>query len=268
MTFCYGHRISLPIRRQNQPWRCSTPPFRPGTVHLPTDDSPYQYTYNWGGAVMKPPPANESYTSVSGLVAVPVPSLPPNATAGVTYKASVWLGLGGTVHNTGLWQAGFYVTAYKPAVGNTIFSYLHWFEWFPEAGRDIPLSSFPLQASDIIALNITARSPISGTAVFENYTNGRQFVIDMTVPNEDKYRLRGRSAEWIVEDFTHNGEMVSLVDWKIVRFWDCKADTNRKKGMQWDGAMRHIIVSEQNKQRMNVTILSKDEVQIEYMPAV
>lgn len=86
----------------------------------------------------------------------------------------------------------------------------------------MPLSSFPIQASDIIVLNITARSPISGTAVFENYTNGRQFVIDMTVPNEDKYRLRGRSAEWIVEDFTHNGEMLSLVDWKIVRFWDYK----------------------------------------------
>jgi Peptidase A4 family len=54
------------------------------------------YSSNWGGAVIKAPPAGQTFNAVSGAFTVPTPSIPSNGMGtGEAFAAAVWVGIDG-----------------------------------------------------------------------------------------------------------------------------------------------------------------------------
>ena len=87
-----------------------------------------------------------------------------------------------------------------------------WYEWWPADWVDF--IDFEVNPGDTIQAVIVLQSPRSGIAELSNHNTGKgasEFL-------SSTYLLCGQDAEWIVEDYTSNGEQVPFADFGSVTF--------------------------------------------------
>ncbi|GME31199.1 hypothetical protein GTA08_BOTSDO05300 [Neofusicoccum parvum] len=178
-----------------------------------TNDS--HYSTNWAGAWINPPASH--FTSISGTFTIP--RLTPGASSSPTtpHTAAIWLGLDGLAGTPSLLQAGIALTL-PPTPGAPTLAHA-WTEWLPRGAQPFPTSALALTPGDVIALNITAASPLAAAIVIENLSTGQRVERAVAAPGPDA-ALRGSTAEWIVE---RAPVAAVLADFAEVVFEDCGA---------------------------------------------
>ena len=122
-----------------------------------------------------------------------------------------------TVTDNGPTYGGKYSLNHE-SVAYLIFSRIAWYEWYPD--WSYYFSDLEVSAGDVIRATVTAYSWTSGIATIENLTNGQSGSKQLN----STYRLCGRNAEWIIEDFEDgNGNMVPFANFDTVTFTDAMA---------------------------------------------
>jgi hypothetical protein len=213
-----------------------------------TNASHTDYSSNWGGAVIKSPPAGQTFNAVSGAFRVPTPSIPANGMGtGESFAAAVWVGIDGDTYSNAILQTGIDLNV--AADGSVSFD--AWYEWYPDYSYTFDLE---VNAGDEISMTVIASSSTEGTALIENITTGQQASIDLS----STYALGGQNAEWIVEDFEVNNELVSFADFGTVAFTNCVATTEQQR-VGVDGATV-IEIGDAGGQLTGVDIASNEEV--------
>lgn len=119
-------------------------------------------------------------------------------------------------------------------------------------------NGFAINSGDVIKLTVTATSTTSGSAVIENLTSGQQVSKDIT----SRSALCLENAEWIVEDYEENGELVPLTDFGTVAFTNAFATTTSGSQISPNGAT--IIDMEQNGKILTSVSESSSGVSITY----
>jgi hypothetical protein len=180
-----------------------------------TSHTTIDYSSNWGGAVIQTPPTGQTFNAVSGAIQVPTPSIPPNGMGtGESFAAAVWVGIDGDTYTEAILQTGIDMNV--AADGSVSFD--AWYEWFPDYSYTFDIE---INAGDEISMTVIASSGNEGTAIIENITTGDQAYINLS----SNYTLGGQNAEWIVEDFEVNNELVAFADFGTVTFTNCVATT-------------------------------------------
>jgi len=229
----------------------STPKKLPKHPH--TNTSHTDYSSNWGGAVIKTPPAGQAFNAVSATFTVPTPSIPPNGMGtGESFAAAAWVGIDGDTYSNAILQTG--IDFNVGADGSVSFD--AWYEWFPDYSYNF--NNIEVNAGDVISLSVTATTPNSGVALVQNQSNGQQASIDLT----SDYALGGQNAEWIVEDFEENDQLVAFADFGMVTFIDCVA-TTQAQDMDLDTATV-IEIGDAGGQLTGVTMASASTVIVTY----
>jgi hypothetical protein len=196
-----------------------------------TNDTNVEYSSNWAGAVL----IGSGYTSVTGTITVPTPSIPPGGNSHTQYAASAWVGIDGDTCSSAILQTGvdFYVQ------GTTV-SFDAWYEWFPDYAYTF--SGFAISAGDSITMTVTATSKTSGKATITN--NTKKKTVSHTFTGQSG-TLCETNAEWIVEDFEENGALVPFCNFHTVSFTGASA----KSGSTTVGVTGATIIDiEQNGQ--------------------
>jgi hypothetical protein len=207
------------------------------------------YSSNWGGAVIKSPPAGQTFNAVAGSFIVPTPSIPANGMGtGESFAAAIWVGIDGDTYSNAILQTGIDLTV--AADGTPSFS--AWYEWFPDYSYNF--DDITISAGDEISMTVIASSSTEGTAIVENVTTGQQASIDLS----STYALGGQNAEWIVEDFEVNGGLVAFADFGTVQFTNCVATTEESR-VGVDGASV-IEIGDAGGQLTGVDIVNNEEV--------
>ncbi|KAI0150139.1 peptidase A4 family-domain-containing protein [Hypoxylon sp. NC0597] len=170
-----------------------------GTAHV-------EYSSNWAGAVL----IGSGYRTVTGTFVVPTPKTPSGGSSSTTYSASAWVGIDGDTCQTAILQTGVDFTVR----GSTV-SFDAWYEWYPQYGRAYDFSGIPIKAGDTITVTVTASSTSAGTATIENVTTGK--TVSHSFSGESD-ALCETNAEWIVEDYSSGGSLVSFADFGTVQF--------------------------------------------------
>ncbi|KIK57915.1 hypothetical protein GYMLUDRAFT_98354 [Collybiopsis luxurians FD-317 M1] len=165
---------------------------------------------NWAGVIIQSPPSGSHFTSAVGTFIVPTPS--------GNGAASAWVGIDGDTAQNSIFQSGVDFTVSKGQV-----SYSAWYEWYAAFAVDVP--SFQVSAGDQIRITLTTTTSTHGTVLLENLSTSQSFTKDVSAPNSSS-ALQGKNAEWIVEDFEENGQMVTLTNWGTLTFTDGSAGTN------------------------------------------
>ncbi|KAI1413065.1 peptidase A4 family-domain-containing protein [Hypoxylon sp. FL1857] len=169
-----------------------------GTAHV-------EYSSNWAGAVL----IGSGYKTVTGSFVVPTPKAPSGGSSSTTYSASAWVGIDGDTCQTAILQTGVDFTVRGSSV-----SYDAWYEWYPDYGA-YDFSGIPIKAGDTITVTVTASSSTGGTATVENVTTGKKVSHTFTSQSGS---LCETNAEWIVEDYSSGGSLVSFADFGTVQF--------------------------------------------------
>jgi hypothetical protein len=223
--------------------------------HISSNKSHIEYSSNWGGAVIQTPPAGQAFNAVSGAFTVPTPSIPSNGIyTGESFAAAVWVGIDGDTYTNAILQTGIDLNV--GADGSVSFD--AWYEWYPDYSYDFDLG---ISAGDEVSLTVVASTSTSGTALVENLTTGEQASIDLT----STYALGGQNAEWIVEDFEENNELVSFADFGTVKFTNCVATTGDER-VGVDSATV-IEIGGSGGQLTGVDIVNDQEVVIFWKPS-
>ncbi|KAI1771265.1 peptidase A4 family-domain-containing protein [Hypoxylon cercidicola] len=162
------------------------------------------YSSNWAGAVL----IGSGYRTVTGTIVVPTPRIPSGGSRSTSYSASAWVGIDGDTCQTSILQTGVDFTVRGSSV-----SYDAWYEWFPDYAYDF--TGITIRAGDTITMTVTASSTSAGTAVIENVTTGQRVSHSFSGETD---RLCQTNAEWIVEDFSSGGSLVSFADFGTVTF--------------------------------------------------
>jgi len=213
-----------------------------------------EYSGNWAGAVIESPPAGQTFNGVSAVFTVPTPSAPSGSRSGFS-AASAWVGIDGDTYQKAILQTGIDFTVDEDGS----VSYDAWYEWYPDYAYDFP--GFLISAGDVISLSVAASSSSKGTVVIENQTTGQKVTKTLSAPSASS-TLGGQNAEWIVEDFEQNGQLVPFADFGTVVFTDAVAQT-ASETIDLSGAT--ILDIRQDGQVLtNVSIPSPSEVRIEY----
>jgi hypothetical protein len=206
------------------------------------------YSSNWGGAVIKAPPTGQTFNAVSGAIKVPTPSIPPNGMGtGESFAAAVWVGIDGDTYSNAILQTGIDMNV--AADGSVSFD--AWYEWFPDYSYTFDIA---INAGDEVSMTVIASSSTEGTAIIENITTGDQAYIDLS----STYALGGQNAEWIVEDFEVNNQLVSFADFGTVAFTNCVATTEQQR-VGVEGATI-IEIGDSGGQLTGVNIVNNEEV--------
>lgn len=206
------------------------------------------YSSNWGGAVIKSPPAGQTFNAVSGAIKVPTPSIPPNGMGtGESFAAAVWVGIDGDTYSNAILQTGIDLNV--AADGSVSFD--AWYEWFPDYAYTFDIA---INAGDEVSMTVIASSSTEGTAIIENITTGDQAYIQLS----STYALGGQNAEWIVEDFEINNELVAFADFGTVAFTNCVATTEQQR-VGTKGATI-IEIGDAGGQLTGVDIVNNEEV--------
>jgi len=166
-----------------------------------------QYSSNWAGAVLTSPPAGSTFTSVSATFVVP--------SASGSGAASAWVGIDGDTYTNSILQTGLDFNVQGGRV-----TYDAWYEWYPDYAYDFTGISFSV--GDSVSISVVASTTTSGTAVIQNLTTGKKVSKAIT----SSAALGGQNAEWIVEDFEQNGQLVAFANFGTVTFTDVKAGTS------------------------------------------
>ncbi|KAI1317668.1 peptidase A4 family-domain-containing protein [Xylariaceae sp. FL0255] len=169
-----------------------------------------EYTENWAGAVL----VGTGYTTVSGTIVVPEPTVPPGGSNSGKYSAAAWVGIDGSTCQTAILQTGIDMNLEAGAV-----SYTTWYEWYPDYSYDF--TGFGISAGDTVAMSVATTSKTSGTVTIENHTTGQTVSHDF---ENQSGQLCQTNAEWIVEDFQQGNSLVPFVDFNSVTFTDAMVD--------------------------------------------
>ncbi|KAI0105818.1 peptidase A4 family-domain-containing protein [Daldinia grandis] len=168
------------------------------------DTAHVEYSSNWAGAVL----IGSGYKTVTGSIVVPTPKTPSGGSSSRQYSASAWVGIDGDTCDTAILQTGVDFTVQGSSV-----SFDAWYEWYPDYAYDF--SGIPIKAGDTLTFTVTASSTSAGTAVIENKTTGKQVTHSFSGETD---RLCQTNAEWIVEDYSSGGSLVSFADFGTVQF--------------------------------------------------
>lgn len=183
----------------------------------------------WGGVALQADLGNDTFMGVSSTFVLPTPK-PSNASSN-TGAAAIWVGLDGTTadQKAGLFQAGVMIARVPPV-------YTAWVEWFPDPPHMISTSDFPVKAGDEINILVSHSLPTNaanGTVTFTNVGTGKKFATGLRASSE-KINVKGRTAEWIVEDFQVNGKPAPFLDFGSVVFKDCQVVTTGHAAASWN----------------------------------
>ncbi|KAI6081004.1 peptidase A4 family-domain-containing protein [Hypoxylon rubiginosum] len=168
------------------------------------DTAHVEYSSNWAGAVL----IGSGYKTVTGTIVVPTPKTPSGGSSSTSYSASAWVGIDGDTCETAILQTGVDFTVRGSSV-----SYDAWYEWYPDYAYDF--SGITIKAGDTIKMTVTASSKSAGTATIENVTTGK--TVSHSFSGESD-ALCETNAEWIVEDFSSGGSLVSFANFGTVTF--------------------------------------------------
>ncbi|KAI0656094.1 acid proteinase [Cubamyces menziesii] len=222
---------------------------RPAVVPDGSNTTQVEYSSNWSGAVLNAP-AN-TFKSVTGTFVVPVPKAPSGGSGGF-YSTSAWVGIDGDTCDTAILQTGIDFT-----INNGEVSYDAWYEWYPEYAFDF--SGFQVSEGHTITTNVIATSLTTGIATIINHSTGQQVAHLFNLP---EFPLCGQDAEWIVEDYEENGQLVPLANFGTVTFTDASAGTS-------SGAVgpanAEIILLEQNGVVLTAVSTTASSVTVRYI---
>ncbi|KAI1383966.1 peptidase A4 family-domain-containing protein [Hypoxylon trugodes] len=163
-----------------------------------------EYSSNWAGAVL----IGTGYKTVTGSIVVPTPKVPSGGSSSTEYSASAWVGIDGDTCETAILQTGVDFTIQGSSV-----SFDAWYEWYPDYAYDF--SGIDISAGDTVTFTVTASSTAAGTAVIENETTGQKVTHSFSGESD---KLCQTNAEWIVEDYSSGGSLVSFADFGTVQF--------------------------------------------------
>jgi bacillopeptidase F (M6 metalloprotease family) len=166
---------------------------------------------------------------------------------GESFAAAVWVGIDGDTYSNAILQTGIDLNV--AADGSVSFD--AWYEWYPDYSYTFDLE---INAGDEISMTVIASSSTEGTALIENITTGQQASIDLS----STYALGGQNAEWIVEDFEVNNELVSFADFGTVAFTNCVATTEQQRVGVEQATV--IQIGDAGGQLTGVDLVSNEEV--------
>lgn len=159
----------------------------------------------WSGAVIAPPPAGQTFYTITGAWIVPNAYPPPSArlaggkfTDG-TYQSWAWVGLDGW--NTPAVLQGGTQSICTVSGGNiTSQTAKFWIEWFPSSESTL---SLPVSPGDMVQCLVCGQSTTQGTVQLIN-TSANTSTPAMTLYNPSQQGvalpLQGATAEWVMED--------------------------------------------------------------------
>ncbi|KAJ4483556.1 glutamic protease [Lentinula aciculospora] len=170
-----------------------------------------QYSTNWAGVIIEKPPISQNFTTVTGTFVVPKPT-------GSNGAASAWVGIDGDTATQSILQAGvdFRISGGK-------ISYDSWYEWYPNYATDF--SNFAISAGNTITITVHSTSTKTGSVTLSNKSTGKSVTQSLTAPSSSA-ALKGQNAEWIVEDFEQNGNLVAFANFGTVTFTGASASTS------------------------------------------
>lgn len=171
---------------------------------------------NWGGAILE----GKGWNYVTGVLTVPNISGQSADTS-----ASIWVGIDGNKCQSAILQTG--VTVYGDGTVET------WTEWWKHDEVDYP-TSISVAAGDQLRMTVHATSKTSGTTTIENLTQGGTQTKKFS--SETPYPLCETDAEWIIEDYLHNGSPVDFVDFGSFSFTDAYAQNGDGNNYSPQGA--------------------------------
>lgn len=211
-----------------------------------TNTSHVIYTKNWAGAVLKAPPANTKFDAVSAQFIVPSPK--------GNGAASAWVGIDGHTYASAILQTGvdFFVENGNP-------SYKAWYEWYPDYAYDF--TGIDISAGDVMNISVLSISPIEGIAEIINMTKNQKVSKTLTAPTMNS-ALGGQNAEWIVEDFTENGESVPLTNFGKVDFTG--SVTRLSTGSFLDATNAELLDIKLNGRVMTSSKISGTKISVKY----
>ncbi|KAI1502106.1 putative aspergillopepsin [Biscogniauxia marginata] len=163
-----------------------------------------EYSSNWAGAVL----IGTGYTTVTGSIVVPTPKTPSGGSSSTTYSGSAWVGIDGDTCSTAILQTGV-----DFSVRGSSVSFDAWYEWYPDYAYDF--SGISISAGDTVTFTVTASSKGAGKAVIENESTGQTVTHSFSGESD---QLCEYNAEWIVEDYSSGGSLVSFADFGTVTF--------------------------------------------------
>ncbi|XWW94178.1 hypothetical protein V2A60_002120 [Cordyceps javanica] len=172
---------------------------------------------NWGGAVLE----GKGYDYVTGVLTVPAIS-----GQAADASASIWVGIDGNDCHTAILQTG--ITVFGDGSLHT------WAEWWQYDAEAYPGAPLAVGAGDALRLTVHATSRTSGTTTVENLTRGGSRT--KTFSSVTPYPLCETDAEWIVEDYKHNGRPVDFVDFGRFAFADAYARNGAGQAVTPEGA--------------------------------
>ncbi|KGO78086.1 Concanavalin A-like lectin/glucanases superfamily [Penicillium italicum] len=231
--------------------RISRPAYKPDNKELLklNGTSQEEYSSNWAGAVL----IGSRYTSVSGEFTVPQPSLPSDASYYQQYCASAWVGIDGDTCTSAILQTGIDFCIQGGEV-----SFDSWYEWFPDYAYDF--SGISINTGDVVKLTVTATSKTSGSAVIENLSSGSSVTHHFS--GVDDGDLCETNAEWIVEDFESNGQLVPFTNFGTVTFSNAKAISG---GQTVGPSGSSILDIQQNGQVLTRSFADGNSVTVSYV---
>ena len=127
----------------------------------------------------------------------------------------MWVGIDGDTCQSAILQTGIDYTEQGESV-----SYNAWYEFYPDYAHDI--RGISLSAGDIVNLTVVASSATSGTTYITNESTGQSASTSITSSSS----LCQENAEWILEDYTKDDELVPFAYFTNVTFPEAEACTS------------------------------------------
>lgn len=159
--------------------------------------------FYWGGAVQE----GTGWDHVQGSVVV------PNFRGGdPNESANMWVGIDGNDCGSAILQTGLVV------YGDG--SFWLWTEWWKNEMQDYE-TRLTFSPGDTLRFTVHSLTTTSGTTTVENLSNGQW--VSQTYTSQTEYPLCETDAEWILEDWTQNGQPVALYNWGTISIFDTVA---------------------------------------------
>ncbi|KAJ3978012.1 peptidase A4 family-domain-containing protein [Lentinula raphanica] len=214
---------------------------------LASDNTEDLFSSNWAGGLLQSPPTGQHFTDIGGTFVVPTLEGPDGA-------MSAWIGIdGGPNAPQSILQIG--VDCYIVSGVNYNFA---WFEWFPQNAFEI--TNLPVSPGNTITLRIQVENNTTGIITLTNESTGLTVSGEVAAPNDDA-ALQGNTAEWIVEDFEQNGELVPFASFGEVVFTDAAAFTGVEEVFASVGT---AVDMEQDGLFLAITTINENVVTVQY----
>lgn len=145
---------------------------------------------------------------------MPTPTLAGNSTS--YQAASAWVGIDGATYTSAILQTGveIYIIDGKPYTDV-------WHEWYPNIA--LYYDEFVVNPGDVLVASVNATSPKRGICIVENQTSGQSVTTTVSAPKSTA-TLQGVNAEWVVEDFQSENNLVPFTGFNSIQFGGCVAE--------------------------------------------